>query len=160
MIVVAALIGFGWTKGTKTGDLKSALMFALLCGVLTALYTVVDAKGMRLSENRFSFIVWFFVVEGFGIALLMTVVNRAVLTKAVPIDIKKGIAAGALAVVSYGCALLAYSLAPIAHLAAVRETSVIFGALLAVFWLKEKMGTWRIGLAMVLAFGLVLMHIA
>ena len=71
-----------------------------------------------------------------------------------------GILAGLLGFVTYTTALYAFSIAPIAGLAALRETSVIFGALLAVFWLKESFGTRRIILAIILALGLILMHMS
>jgi drug/metabolite transporter (DMT)-like permease len=75
-------------------------------------------------------------------------------------DWRGGMIAGILGLVTYTTALYAFSLAPIAGLAALRETSVIFGALLATLWLKEAFGVRRIILAIILAIGLILMHMA
>jgi len=68
--------------------------------------------------------------------------------------------AGFLGLITYTTALYAFSIAPIAGLAALRETSVIFGAILAALWLKENFGIRRIVLAIILAIGLILMHTA
>ena len=75
-------------------------------------------------------------------------------------DWRGGILAGLFGLITYTTALYAFSIAPIAGLAALRETSVIFGAILAVFWLKESFGKRRIILAIILALGLILMHMS
>ncbi len=159
LIVVSALIGFGWPQKIKIEGAGIAIGFALFSGLLTAIYTVVDTYGMRLSPYKFSFIAWFFVVEGIGISLIVTALKWDGLKDKVLKDWKGGIIAGLFGVVTYATALFAFSLAPLAGLAALRETSVIFGAILATLWLKEAFGMRRSLLAVLLAFGLILMHI-
>jgi len=159
-IVVAALIGFGWPQKIKIEGAAIALTIALFCGLLTAIYTVIDAYGMRLAPHKFSFIAWFFVIEGLGISVMVGLLKRRHLKTRIKTDLNGGIMAGCLGLITYTTALYAFSLAPIAGLAALRETSVIFGAILASVWLKEDFGVRRILLAIVLASGLVLMHIA
>jgi len=159
-IVVAALVGFGWPQKIKIKGAKTALAFALFCGLLTAIYTVIDAYGMRLAPHKFAFIAWFFVMEGFGITVMVSVLKRQNLTARIAADLKGGIMAGLFGLVTYTTALYAFSIAPIAGLAALRETSVIFGAILAALWLKESFGSRRIILAIILAIGLILMHTA
>ena len=159
-IVVAALIGFGWPQKIKIEGAKAALAFALFCGLLTAIYTVIDAYGIRLAPHKFAFIAWFFVIEGFGISVIVAVLKRMNLKNRIATDLKGGIMAGLLGLISYTTALYAFSIAPIAGLAALRETSVIFGAILAAFWLKESFGLRRVILAIILAIGLILMHMA
>ena len=75
-IVVAALVGFGWPQKIKISGSGTALILALLCGLLTAIYTVIDAYGMRLASHRFAFIAWFFVFEGLGISLMVSYIKR------------------------------------------------------------------------------------
>jgi len=159
-IVVAALIGFGWPQKIKIEGTKAALAFALLCGLLTAVYTVIDACGMRLVPHKFAFIAWFFVMEGFGIAIMVGIIKRKNLKVRIATDLNGGIMAGLLGLVTYTTALYAFAIAPIAGLAALRETSVIFGAILATLWLKESFGMRRGILAIILALGLILMHTA
>ena len=159
-IVVTALIGFGWPQKIKIDGAKSALLFALFCGLLTAIYTVIDAYGMRLAPHKFAFIAWFFVMEGFGISVMVGVLKRENLKERIALDLKGGIMAGLLGLITYTTALYAFAIAPIAGLAALRETSVIFGAILAALWLKESFGLRRVILAIILAMGLILMHTA
>lgn len=160
MIVVAVLIGFGWPQKIKIRGAGAAVAFALFCGLLTAVYTVIDAYGVRLAPHKFSFIAWFFVVEGIGISLIVSLIRKDGLKARIKTDWRGGIIAGVLGLITYTTALYAFSLAPIAELAALRETSVIFGALLATLWLKEAFGVRRIVLAIILALGLILMHMA
>lgn len=160
MIVVAVLIGFGWPQKIKIRAAGAAVAFALFCGLLTAVYTVIDAYGVRLAPHKFSFIAWFFVVEGIGISLIVSLIRKDGLKARIKTDWRGGIIAGVLGLITYTTALYAFSLAPIAELAALRETSVIFGALLATLWLKEAFGVRRIVLAIILALGLILMHMA
>lgn len=166
IIVVIALVGFGLPQKSKMGDIvsgdgiKAALGFALFSGLLTAIYTVIDTYGMRLAPHKFSFIAWFFVIEGIGITLIVSTLCRTDLKQKILRDWRGGILAGLLGLVTYTTALYAFSIAPVAGMAALRETSVIFGALLATFWLKESFGLRRTILAIILAFGLILMHSA
>jgi len=159
-IVVAALVGFGWPQKIKIKGAKTALAFALFCGLLTAIYTVIDAYGMRLAPHKFAFIAWFFVMEGFGISIMVGFLKRNNLKTRIMTDLKGGIMAGLLGLITYTTALYAFAIAPIAGLAALRETSVIFGAILAAIWLKESFGLRRVILAIILAIGLILMHTA
>lgn len=160
VIVVAALIGFGWPQKIKIDGAGYAVGFALFCGLLTAIYTVIDAYGIRIAPHKFSFIAWFFVIEGIGISFIVALMRKKGLKAKIKADWRGGIIAGVLGLMTYATALYAFSLAPIAGLAALRETSVIFGALLATLWLKEAFGVRRIILAIILAIGLILMHMA
>lgn len=163
MIVAASLIGFGWqgrTTSAKAGanGWMAALGFAVLCGALTAAYTVIDAKGIRLSGDRMSYLVWFFLIDGIGIAIISALFRGKKLKAALRPQMRSGVIAGGLSLMSYGAALIALSLGPAAPLAAIRETSVIFGAMLAALVLKENFGARRLALSCVLAFGLALMQ--
>ena len=73
---------------------------------------------------------------------------------------KTGLGGGALAVISYSIALWAMTLAPIAIVAALRETSVLFGALIAVLFLGEPLRAARIFAAAMIVCGLVLLRFA
>ena len=71
-----------------------------------------------------------------------------------------GLAGGALAVISYSIAIWAMTVAPIAIVAALRETSVLFGALIAVVILKEPLRPARIVAALMIVCGLMLLRVA
>jgi len=132
---------------------------ALLGGALTSLYTVVDAAGVRLAPVKFSFIAWLFVLEGLIGASLFSYWKRAGLRAKIRKDRRAGILAGLLGLITYTTALYAFSLDDVAPLAALRETSVVFGAIFAAVLLKEPFGKRRIGLASLLVAGLALMQL-
>ncbi len=162
-ISALALIGFGWPEKSAPKDASAAIGFALLCALMIALYSVVDAGGMR--ENRaatgqvFSYLVWFFLLDGIGIMSLTFARRRSTLRADIAAHAKVGIPAGLFTLVTFGLALYVFSIAPVAQMAAVRETSVVFGAVFAAVLLKEPFGRRRITLACVLAGGLMLMQI-
>ena len=170
IISVLALIGFAWPQSgmTLNKSSKAALGFAVLCGVLTALYTVIDAKGIRLSEaisdtlmiGKASYILWFFILDGIGIWVIIFKLRGTDVLYGLKDKAKIGVWAASLNLICYSSALLAFSLAPIAGLAAMRELSIVFGAIIAAIWLKESFGAKRITLSIALAFGLVLLHLA
>jgi drug/metabolite transporter (DMT)-like permease len=72
---------------------------------------------------------------------------------------RRGFAGGALQVLSYGTVLWAMTVAPIAIVATLRETSVLFGAVIAVVVLKEPLRAVRIGAALLIVAGLVLIRL-
>jgi phosphonate utilization associated putative membrane protein len=114
-----------------------AVGYALANAVIIAIYTVVDALGVRASGNALQYIAALFLLDGWPFALLMYGRRgRPMLTYARqrwPVA-----SLGALASLgSYGIALWAMTRAPVATVAALRETSVLFAALLGAWLLKE-----------------------
>lgn len=161
-IAISALIGFGWTREASRGigTNISAICLALLCGVASAAFTVLDTYGMRETPVRFSFVVWIFALEGLGIALIMGWLNRDKLWLKIKADWKPSALSSGFSFFTYGSALYAFSLAPVAQMSALRETSVIFGALFAMFWLKEPFGQRRLILSAIMVTGLLIMNTA
>ncbi len=162
-IAVAALIGFSWPEKKGNGNF-SAIGFALLCGSMIALYSVVDAAGMRVSQRvlnqAFTYIVWFFLMDILALPLFVAWRRRKNFITAFKPELKYGVISGMLSIAGFGLALYAFSIAPIAKMSAIRETSVVFGAIFAVIFLNESFGRRRILLAAILASGLVLMQTA
>jgi len=118
-------------------DSPRAVGFALANAVIIAMYTVVDAIGVRLSGNALQYVVTLFVLDGWPFAAI--VLARRGRT-ALPYARKRWpmAVAGALASLgSYAIALWAMTRAPVATIAALRETSVLFAALLGSWFLKE-----------------------
>lgn len=119
-------------------DNRRATLFALANAVVIAIYTVVDALGARVSGNALQYVVALFVLDGWPFAL-MVLARRG--RAAWPYARARWpvAAGGALASLgSYGIALWAMTRAPVATVAALRETSVLFAALLGSWFLKEK----------------------
>ncbi len=139
---------------------RRAVGFALFTAVTICVYSLVDGIGARLAgpgmANAYS--CWLFVgiapvVLGYALARRGT----AVISAMTP-HWKIGIGGGVMAVVSYSIAIWAMTVAPIAIVAALRETSVLFGAIIAVVFLKEPLRASRVMAALMILCGLVLLR--
>ena len=138
---------------------RRAIGFALFTALTICAYSVVDGIGARLSANPNGYSVWLFV----GIAVVMVPYalyrdGRDVIP-AMQRFWLRGFAGGALQVLSYGIAIWAMTAAPIAIVATLRETSVLFGAVIAVVVLKEPLRAARIAAACLIVCGLVLIRV-
>ena len=138
---------------------RRAVGFALLTALTICAYSVVDGIGARASRNPQSYVFWLLI----GNALLLTPYalwrdGRDVIP-AMQRFWLRGLAGGALQTLSYGIALWAMTLAPIAIVASLRETSVLFGAVIAVVVLKEPLRAARIGAALLIVCGLILIRL-
>ncbi|MBC7436338.1 MAG: EamA family transporter [Bdellovibrionales bacterium] len=119
-------------------DSPRAVAFALCNAVVIAIYTVVDGLGVRISGNTAQYVATLFLLDGWPFGLI--VLARRGRAVAWPYARRRWpvALAGALASFgSYGIALWAMTRAPVASVAALRETSVLFAALLGAWFLKE-----------------------
>jgi drug/metabolite transporter (DMT)-like permease len=138
---------------------RRAVGFALMTALTICTYSVVDGIGARLAGNPNAYSLTLFA----GIAVVMVPYalyrgGRAVIP-AMRTYWRRGFAGGALQVLSYGTVLWAMTLAPIAIVATLRETSVLFGAAIAVVVLKEPLRAVRIAAALLIVCGLVLIRL-
>lgn len=123
---------------------RRALAWAVATGVTIALYTVIDAQGVRAAPTALSYIVWVFLSLGGGIGLLFALWRGPAFIVAARSEWRSGLAAGALSIVTYGLALWAYRLGDTPRLAALREVSILFGVGIAVVVLKERVTGGRL----------------
>ena len=130
-----ALMRGGLTKATAAGALLNA-------GVIVV-YTLVDGVGARVAGSGFVYVAWMLA----GTAILLALLIFAMRGRAFIADIRKswplGLGAGSLALASYAIALWAMTLAPIGLVAALRETSVLFAAILGAALFGEPFGPKR-----------------
>jgi drug/metabolite transporter (DMT)-like permease len=135
---------------------RKALAYALGTAAATASYTLVDGVGARLSGSASGFTLWMFAGDGAGmLAYALATRGHAALPTLLPAW-RAGVAAGAMSLGSYWIAIWAFTRAPIALVAALRETSVLFAMLIAVLLLRERVGPWRWAAAGLIACGVVL----
>ncbi|HEX3808123.1 MAG TPA: DMT family transporter [Rhizomicrobium sp.] len=139
-MVCGGVIAIGLSHRATEG-IHKGLGYALATGVTIGCYTLIDASGVRSVPNPFSYVLWFFVVHGFTVMVTAPGIRgRAVVIEARR-QWKLGVLLGVLSIITYGAAMLAYRYGATAQLAALRETSVLFGTALAMMFLGEKM-TW------------------
>jgi drug/metabolite transporter (DMT)-like permease len=140
-------------------DLR-AVGFALFTAVTVCAYSVVDGIGGRAAGPGLAPAYSFLLFVGIAPVVVVYAVARrgnAVFAQMAP-HWKIGLGGGTLAVISYTIAIWAMTLAPIAIVAALRETSVLFGALMGTLLLGEPFGARRVVAAAVIVAGLLLMN--
>lgn len=153
-----AIVAFAWPE--RNGVPKAAALgFALSAAVMTAGYTVVDASGVRAAGDPILYAVWFFLLS--AVTMSVTALarrGRRFVTAALQ-ELPGSAKSAGFNLATYTLALYAYSVAPVAPMAALRETSIVFGAILAALVLKEPFGLRRGVLALTLAGGLALLQL-
>jgi drug/metabolite transporter (DMT)-like permease len=137
---------------------RAGLGFALLTACFTASYTMADGVGARIAGAASGFTLWMFVLDG----LFMLIYGLATRGGASLIALlpawRGGVAAGAMSLGSYWIAIWAFTQAPLAMVAALRETSVLWAMLIAFFLLKERVGAGRWAAALLIVTGIILMR--
>lgn len=149
-------------KGPPRDHAAKAVFFALGTGVLIAGYTVIDGLGVRSSGMALSYIAWLNVMEALPIALWLLVRRPPSFTGLTARSWRLGLFGGVLAMAAYGLVIFALSLGGMAHVSALRETSVLFAALLGTLVLRESSGRSgrRIASAALVSAGIVILQLA
>jgi drug/metabolite transporter (DMT)-like permease len=151
--VIAIGLSHRATKGALIG-----IAYALGTGLTIGAYTLIDASGVRSVPVALTYVLWFFVAHG----LCVLVTAPGIRGRAVVIEARKqwklGVLLGFLSITTYGSAMLAYRYGATAQLAALRETSVLFGTALAMTFLGEHMTARRWMAAIVIAAGAILLQ--
>ena len=137
---------------------RRGVVFAAGTAVFIAAYTVTDAMGARLSGHVVSYVAWLSILDGLPMLLAAGALRRAALSRHLAARAWKSMAGGALQLTAYGLVVWALVLAPMAAVSALRETSVLFAAIIGVKLLGEPLGTHRITAAALVAAGIMLIE--
>lgn len=138
----------------------SRIGVALGTGLIVALYTLIDATGVRTAANPFTYIAWLLVLDGAFVLSAVGVARGAALPRYVQLHWRTLAVAGILGVLAYASALYALRIGNVAQVAALRESSVLFSALLGTLYLREPFGKRRVSAAAGIVLGIGLMHLA
>lgn len=158
-MVSAGILSLAWRRrGSR--DNPMGVVYALLTGLTIGGYIIADGMGVRHAGNPVAYIAWLFVVQGSVLAPFGWWLRRHRLREAWSTSWVSGILGGVIASISYGIAVWAMSLGPIAHVTALRETSVLIAALIGTRLLGEPFGHWRVIAAAVVAAGAVTLQFA
>lgn len=159
VLVSGGVITIGLSHRAAQGALKG-LAFALATGFTIGAYTLVDASGVRRVADPFSYVLWFFVAHGVSVLTTAPGIRGRAVIVAARRQWKLGLIAASLSIVTYGSAMLAFRFGATAQLAALRETSVLFGTALAMSFLGERMTLRQLAAAIVIACGAILLQSA
>ncbi|UVF20122.1 DMT family transporter [Microvirga terrae] len=155
-ILCGGILGLGIDAVRRGGLNVRSLTIAALTAATVVGYTLVDGVGARLSGNSTGYLLAMMALTGAFMIFGMIRFQGAALFSAPASVWGKSVAAGAIANISYGTALWAMTKAPIGLVGAVRETSVLFAALIAAVVLKERFGIARWASALMIVTGLAL----
>ncbi len=142
------------------GARRGALGWSLLTAAWIGTYSVCDGMGVRRTPNPLSFIAWLMLLDGFPILLLALWLRRGRVWASFRPHLGTGLAGGALAALAYGIVLWAMGRGRIAHVAALRETSVVVAAGIGTALLGEPFGRRRVVAASLVAAGAALLQSA
>ncbi|MFD3529987.1 EamA family transporter [Streptomyces sp. NPDC058664] len=134
-----------------------ALLAAGATGLSIALYTVVDGVGVRASGTPLGYVAWLMILEGLVIPAYALWTRRAALLPQLRPYAARGLLGAALSVAAYALVLWAQTKAPLAPIAALRESSIIVGAAIGALFFKERFGGPRIAAAGLMVVGIGLM---
>jgi drug/metabolite transporter (DMT)-like permease len=156
VLVVSAGLATLVFAGRRPG--RAALLAALGTGLTIAAYTTVDGVGVRASGSPVGYIGWLMLLESLGVPLFALVRRRSIVTKQPRRILLSGLLGGALSVLAYGLVLWAQTRGALAPIAALRETSVIFGAIIGTVAFREPFGRTRIAATVLVSAGIVLLN--
>jgi drug/metabolite transporter (DMT)-like permease len=132
---------------------RPAVVFALGTSLFITAYTIVDGLGVRLSQSAAGYTAATFVGDGVLFSAIVLSWRGRTVLHGLGANWHKGAIAGGLSFGSYWVALWAMTAAPIAAVAALRETSILFALMLGSLWLKETMTPQRIAAAVLIVAG-------
>jgi drug/metabolite transporter (DMT)-like permease len=158
VLVVSAGLAVLVLAGRRPG--RAAFAAAVGTGLTIAAYTTVDGVGVRLSGSPVGYIGWLMVLESLCVPMFAVFRRRDVLLKQPKRILLAGLSAGALSVLAYGLVLWAQTRGALAPIAALRETSVIFGAIIGTLVFREPFGRTRIAATVLVATGIVLLNLS
>ena len=138
---------------------RRAVGFALLTSMLIAGYTLTDGYGVRLANTASSYAAWLFFCDGLcSIAIGFLYRGRGLLT-VLASEWKTNLLTGGLLAGSYWIIMWAMTKAPIASIAALRETSILFAMLISVLVLGERVTPWRVLATVFIVGGVVILRL-
>ena len=154
-LIVAGILIIGLAGAGAGLRERHAILLSLATGVAIGLYTLIDAAGARAGSSPHTYSAWLFVLTAIALLAVTAFVHGTATCKLLRPHLRHGIAIGILSAVAYSIVLWAMTVAPAALVAAVRETSILFAALIGWRFLGERITRLRwLGVALT-AVGLV-----
>lgn len=132
---------------------------ALATGLMIASYSLVDGMGVRVAATALGYIGWLFIAEVFVAGFIFGRLGRKTFAMSRQTFLL-GLAGGLISAGAYGLVIYVKAIAPLGMVSTLRETSVVFGALIGMLWLGERPWLLRLAASFVVGFGVIVMGIA
>jgi drug/metabolite transporter (DMT)-like permease len=154
----AAMASFAFEPRDPHPGVARSVASAFFCALMIGCYSFLDGQGVRRSGNALSYIAWNSWATSLAFCVYALVQTRGRIGPFLENAALRGIVGGVFATVGYGIVLWAMSRGAMANVAALRETSVVFAALIGTHLLGEGFGVRRIAAALCVAFGVLLLQ--
>ncbi|MDW4550437.1 EamA family transporter [Defluviimonas sp. D31] len=163
-VLMAGIFGLAvYNLRTITVDRETmvpALGWAVVTGGFVALYTTYDAYGIRATADPFTFLAWFFLIDGIFMPVYTWRRWRYLPSSEFVPLLQRGVIGAFVAFFSFGAILLATRIGKVGEAAVLRETSTVFAALIAWVMLGDRVGPRRLALMTLIAAGAVIVKLA
>ncbi|HLW12884.1 MAG TPA: EamA family transporter, partial [Casimicrobiaceae bacterium] len=141
LLICAGIVSIAFVRRERHP--RAAALWAFANAAIIASYTLVDGTGARASGNAWAYVTWLIFVEGLPFLSWIGWRRGAPAVAYLYRGWRRGLLGGACSLGAYAIVLFAMTRAPVAAVAALRETSVLFAALIGAVWLKEGFGAMR-----------------
>ena len=152
LLICTGIVSIAFVRRGRHSRAAAGWAFTNACVI--AAYTLVDGSGARASGNPIAYVTWLITIEGLPFIAWILWRGRRTATAYLGRSWRRGLLGGAASLGAYGIVLFAMTRAPVAAVAALRETSVLFAALIGALWLKEGFGAMRLAGAASVAVGI------
>lgn len=162
LLRLPTLVGVGLIAGGimtlafgKTRAAPASLLFAVITGLFVATYATVDAIGVRVAGHAIAYAIWINILYGSLMVLTFLVARRRLSIDPLVRDTWKAFGGGIVSLLAYGSVISAFALGPAGPITALRETSVIFAALIGWLFLGEGLSVRRLLACIIVAAGAI-----
>ncbi|HEU4376047.1 MAG TPA: DMT family transporter [Telluria sp.] len=157
--ICGGILALYFTTRTRHAGAARTTMFALMTACTIAAFTLIDGAGVRKSGSPVAYTMWIFMLNGAGLVAWTAARRPGTLAAYARLNIGIMLLGGAANLGSYALALWAMTRAPVAAVAALRETSILFAVAIAGIVLREKISAQRIAAVALVACGAVAMRL-
>ncbi|MDT0140335.1 EamA family transporter [Acidovorax sp. PRC11] len=154
-VIGVGIMGLSFSRGVPKRHEGRAIAFALATAAFIAVFTLLDSQGARVSGQAFTYVLWLFVLEGLLMLLIAAATGFSRLQSYVARNGRNCLVNGFVMSAAHGLVIIALSRSQPALVSALRETSVVFGALFGAIFLKEKVTGVRLTCTLFVTVGLV-----
>jgi len=159
LLIAIALGSFAFERAWSGGWDPRPFFFALGTAAIIATYTIVDGLGVRRSGNALSYILWLLFIDGIPLALYALATRGRHIARYLGAHWGSSLAGGVMCATAYGLVIWALNMGAMAYVSALRETSVIFAALIGSTLLREPFGRRRVLAATLVVIGVLVMNL-
>jgi drug/metabolite transporter (DMT)-like permease len=152
VLVALGIMSLSLGKGRAT---TGSIVLALTTGLFIAGYTTVDAIGVREAGNPIAYAAWISLIYGVLLPAAFALIRGKPTLDLRSPETLKALAGGVVSLLAYGAVVAAFALGPVGPISALRETSVVFAALIGRLFLGETLTLRRVGACAVVALGAI-----